>query len=104
METGVYIKETLEKFSKKWEAAWDKVFFTFSTEFSTGEVSKVKHIMLTAEKILSVKNGAGKPGDKNGRIFIFLHTFGDGPPLFPAAVGKGRGSAVFLFEICGEMC
>ena len=45
METGVYIKEKEEKFSRKGKTAWDKVFYTFSTGFSTGWVSKVSAVM-----------------------------------------------------------
>ena len=45
METGVYIKEREEKFSRKGETAWDKVFYTFSTGFSTAEVPGVIRVM-----------------------------------------------------------
>ena len=45
METGVYIKEKEEKFSRMGETAWDKVFYTFSTGFSTAGVPGVIRVM-----------------------------------------------------------
>ena len=45
METGVYIKEREEKFSRMGETAWDKVFYTFSTGFSTAGVPGVICVM-----------------------------------------------------------
>lgn len=46
----------------------------------------------------------GGTGRENGKIFIFLHTFWGRGACVPKGGGKGRGGAVFLFEICGEMC